>query len=400
MDFVYFCCYNDYKNVLKYRSNMNYKDSIYFNKLEIRSNDFNISKIKHEKLSEKLKKLSNIYLDFRLSSWIETEPCNIYLSFNPQVFYNQNQYEYKTIVEYKKLKKCISNIQKCLQYSYIEPMERWSLVGIEISKDMKLNLPYLHYIDIIKLINPQRKGVYSVVTDHDDGRIIYFSTPLRKNINYSKTHIRFENKIRTAKLYKQDDGEFQELKENILQCTIMLKEDRIAPFVKNERVSYMPIFLRFLDRHQNNLSCISDDHNLTQCKNYLVYMLDKYLLSEDFKPYPLAIKDDTKLMDKIIEKIKSSDEKSILYFIITKLLSENPNCSVAKIFNFLSKHPKQNIRKIRLKVRKNIDYYRNTYRINFKEYSSEDLYMEIKDKLYTKEDLDGVKLRLDNLSMI
>jgi len=382
---------------VKIMESQNLLNNIYINKLEFNSNFFVIKDEEiYEELCNQIRSISDENINFRLYKK-NIKDYYIYLSFNPQFCYNKNKYNYTNVVDYKKILKCTAEIQERLNLIdseslkiFILPISRWILYSIEISKDIKLKNSYFDYIDTLKAITSSRCNCYSLLADYDNGRNIYFHSLLRDNSISPTTHIRFENKIKIAKAYKKEDKDFQERKENILQCTLMLKGHRANKSFQGElrhKVAFPMFYYYFMQDglfqtefiEFNNLIENYEDE-FKRCNYYFDTVLAKYLFHEDLELHE-ELKDDVKLLSNIIKTTNGSNQIHILYFIVIKLLSELKDYNLAKLSNFLSSYPKSNIKKLRKEIFNSIVKYRNTYRKNFKSYSTEDLYLEIRTNL-------------------
>lgn len=367
----------------------------YINTIDIISDNFKIkSEEIYDSIEAKLKELNKqegLFLKLLKANFTE---YFIQLTLNPQEYHTKSKYGYKTNIDESKFIQIITRLESEIQSIELEklginirPIEEWEVTFIEISKDIELKHQFFNYIETIKSINPKRKGQYSIIGTYDNDTCIYFNTKPKDNSRNYNTHIRFENKVKMAKPFDINDEELQQVEENILKCTIMLKKHYVAGYQRGLTISYSNFYDCLIGYSGNYDECsikIADiiqdfQSDLSRYQEYFTDTLGENLFTEDFTALG-KFKDDTKLLDSIIEREKAH-EKSILMFIIIKLLRQLDNYNFAPIRNFLKNYHLTNIKKIRGKVIDKITKYRNTYRKYYETYSIEDLYQEIKSKL-------------------
>lgn len=363
----------------------------YINAVEVKSNNF-VLKNKHEYSQiQGFITDSNeeeAYFKLHQSSFNE---YYLKLSFSTR--------EYPEAVTYRKFIKVIELAQKQLKTLstlgtdiYIDILEDWNVTFLEISKSIQLKHQYYKYIDTIKSITPSNKRKYSIIgTYEDDSRIYFNSKPKDDSKNYN-TYIRFESKDKT---------------EKTLECMLMMKGHYLHGYTPEKSYFKLSEFYKYFnfdsvreredidlrittsllsstDYKQITLKDIISDYKkgLLKCGNYFTSILSDNLFTENFTAIE-EIKDDTKLLD-YTKDSENDSRKRIYLFIIIKLLSELKDYNILKISRLLKCYPDRNIKDKRAGVLKVITKYRNTYRKNYKAYSTEELYNELKDKVLTE----------------
>ncbi|OGH96426.1 MAG: hypothetical protein A2039_05355 [Candidatus Melainabacteria bacterium GWA2_34_9] len=377
--------------------------NVYINQIELFSNKFVLRQENFINLKNLFKEISESheYLLFLNLSYDNYGNARINIFFNPQHFYFENKHEYKKHVDYKKFNECINTIQEEIDSSIegfdieIEPLSSWGLSKIEIAKNIQLRLDYFYYIDILNSLKSKHHLSYSLLVEHDYRNIIYYYNRSQKNHMQSYSNfIKFENLIRQIKFYSDD----KELKENILQSSIMLKDNINLNFKTKEGIAFKSAFyLLFRPEDEDNnivnyikLKDIIHDYknNLINCEKYLLGAINGNLFHQDVIMPTEIIKDDDKLLEKIIKETSQGSDKHILYFIIVKLLSELKDYNLKKIVTFLNRFKNLNIKKHSRAVINKINFFRISYYKNFQSYSFEDLYAEIKNKLFSDNSLE------------
>lgn len=377
---------------------MTSSNSTYINRLEIHSNDFCInSDGDYQELNSLLKSESDDLLNIAFKIRGICKYC-IKLSFDPQAYYNKNKSNYWNIVDHKRISKCYDRIQKTVssidfnQFGIsICELKDWKLSNIEISRDINLDIQYPSYIATIGAIKSSRQGCYSKLIVYNNGDTICFRSGLDNDLIAYTSHVRFENKIKKAKQQAKDDKELAEQKESILQCTLMIPISKIQPAKVNDRKVTVPdfgkIFIGYYtprDSVRLNDIIVDYENSLDKCGRFFDKLLTKYLFNGQIALHA-ELRDDNKLLGKIIENIKGDTERHILYFIIIKLLSELSSLTdfqITKVANFLRHNTNANVRSKSRKALDNIEHYRSNYRKNYKLYTAQDLYEEIKNKLF------------------
>lgn len=363
---------------------------IYINKIKLSSNVISKEQITAGVNSySELKEIVPDYIKFKLL--YEHGGCRIDLEFNPSLTVESS---YKNAyIDYEQFKKNIKKVQRLVKkfnLDGLEKIENWTLEEIEIAKDVTLKHSFSTYIDAIKMFNPRRIGIFSVLVDYDDSATIYFNHRKERDSINSKKHIRFVNKAKLANKASIEQTE----EERTLQCVLNIKKYDINPYIIDEIRDRKTLFCLMLRNYYSPIfdtvpfqSIISDcERDFLVCSRYLEKMLSKYLFKDHIEVAETT-KDDEYLLNRIVEKTGTNSEKHLLYFIAVKILSELKNYHVKSLLKLLPKSFKSKKYAAKNTVIDNLSELRRYYKKDVDSIGIEDLVSEIKHKLLPASDI-------------
>lgn len=357
---------------------------IYINKIKLLSNVISKDQIiSGETLYLELKKLLPKFIKHKVL--YAQGGCRIELEFNPSL---TAEYYYKnTYIDYEQFCKNIKKVQKLIKnfnLEGLEKIEKWTLEEIEIAKDVNLKYSFATYIDAIKMFNPKRTGIFSILVDYDDSSTICFNSRRERDTLTDKKHIRFANKVRLAN--RKDDDSTD--KEHVLQCAIMIKKSDINPYLITDTIKNPPMFYTVLKSYYSTIgnevkfknTILDYENGLTACTEYFEQMLNTYLF-KDYIDVTESTKDDEYLLNRVVEKTGNNSEKHLLYFIIVKLLSGLEKYHVKSLLRLLPRSFNRKKYAAKKSVIENLSNLRRYYQKDVDYICFEDLITEIKHKL-------------------